>query len=163
MTRTDSRVYQFASDGFTLIEVMIVVAIIGIIAAIAVPAYTEQAARGRRAEAKAFMLDLASRQERFFSQYVSYTDVLGDGAGCAGAACGLGLGNAAGHDKSEDGHYSATIVVGPAGCAPGGTSCRTYTITATAETTDAKCATLTLTSAGVRGSTGSGTVDDCWR
>ena len=53
--------------GFTLIEVMIVVVIISILAAIAYPAYTQYIKSARRADAKTALLDLASRQERYFS------------------------------------------------------------------------------------------------
>lgn len=53
--------------GFTLIEVMIVVAIIGLLAAIAYPAYLDQVRAARRTEAKTLLLQAANRQERFYS------------------------------------------------------------------------------------------------
>jgi type IV pilus assembly protein PilE len=56
-----------AHRGFTLIELMIAVAVIGILAAIAYPSYTQHVLKSRRAEAKAALLDLAARQERYFS------------------------------------------------------------------------------------------------
>jgi len=58
--------------GFTLIELMIVVAIIAIFAAIAYPSYQRAILKSRRADAKTALLDLASRQERFFTTHNAY-------------------------------------------------------------------------------------------
>ena len=60
------------SRGFTLIEMMIVVAIVGILAAIAYPSYQEYVRRGNRAEARATMMDMMQMQERFFSSNNAY-------------------------------------------------------------------------------------------
>ena len=53
------------SIGFTLIELMVVVAIVGILAAIAYPSYLDQVRKGRRAEAQALLMELAQRQQNF--------------------------------------------------------------------------------------------------
>lgn len=58
--------------GFTLIELMIVVAIVGILAAIAYPAYTDSVRKGRRAEARAALMNLLQQQERYMTQNSSY-------------------------------------------------------------------------------------------
>ncbi|MDV7393712.1 type IV pilin protein, partial [Arthrospira platensis SPKY1] len=70
------------SVGFTLIEVMIVVAIIAILAAIAYPSYQEQVRKSRRADAKVSLLDAVQRQERFFTVNNQYTGVLVGPSGC---------------------------------------------------------------------------------
>lgn len=59
--------------GFTLIEVMIVVALIAILSAVAYPSYVSHIAKGRRAECRSGLMQSMQQQERFFTQYNSYT------------------------------------------------------------------------------------------
>jgi len=64
-------------QGFTLIELMVVVALIGVLAAIAVPAYTEYARKARRADAKRALIALQLQQEKWRASNVAYAVTLG--------------------------------------------------------------------------------------
>jgi type IV pilus assembly protein PilE len=75
--------------GFTLIEVMIVVAIIGILAAIAFPSYQEYIARGKRAEARSELVKADGWLERYYTEFNRYSDTSGN----ANAAFNARFGN----------------------------------------------------------------------
>ena len=130
-------------SGFTLIEVMIVVAIIGILAAIAYPSYDEYVKRANRSEGQALLNDAAARQERYFAQnnaYITSSDELSK----------LGL-------RTETGKYKLQVAKGEK--EDGG-----YLLTAKQQFGDSKCGNLTLNAMGKKGRTGTGkTVEECWR
>ena len=84
-------------SGFTLIELMVVLLIVGILGAVAVPAYRQHVIRAQRTEAKTALLRLAANQERHYLQNNTYTDDL--------AALGFGAG------VSENGVYTLSVPI----------------------------------------------------
>lgn len=131
--------------GFTLIEVMIVVVIIGVLLAVALPGYQNSLEKGRRTDAKAALLDVANRQERFMLDNGTYTTNMAD----------LGLPVPY---VSEEEHYTVTA----AACSNGLTRCYTLTAApaATSPQSNDECGSFILQSSGAKTVTGSG--DDCW-
>lgn len=131
------------TKGFTLIEVMIVVAIIGILAAVAYPSYLSYIIRANRAAAESFMMELSSKQERYVLDKRSYTATVSDLMSVPG-------------EVSQN--YDVTIE---------NVAATTYTIKATPIgrqlVKDTLCGTLTLDQAGNKGQTGTGSVTECWK
>ena len=142
--------------GFTLLELMITVAVIGILAAVAYPSYTAYIARSYRSAAQSFMYSVASQQEKVMLNARSYFEISGTAAEQAAkwAAVSLSV------PTEVSNHYTVTVAVNMAATPP------TYVITATAGAAqaarDAKCGNLTLDQAGVKTESGTGTVADCW-
>lgn len=153
--------------GFTLLELMVAVVIVGVLTAIAFPSYQEQMRRAKRAEGKTALLKAAQLQERIY--------ITGD-PGVANSLATYAANNrlpvlfglAAGatvysgeNPALNSGAYTVTVDALGGGC----TSlqqCFVLRATPNGTHTDPKCAQLTLTSAGVRGSTGTDTAARCW-
>jgi len=134
--------------GFTLIELMIVVAIIAILSAIAYPSYQEQVRKGRRADAMAQMLTLAQAYERFYTSNNSYIN--------GWAAISVGQTQA---PTQGTAFYQLTSVEAGGG--------RSFLITATpqaaARQNEDRCGVLTIDQAGRKTKSGAAGVDECWR
>ena len=142
--RVKTKSYQ---QGFTIGELMISVAIVGIIGAVAVPAYTEYMLKGRRAEAKAMIFKIAQRFERCFTEHTTYV-FSGSTASCPRPTNDLEI--------AADNPLYYTFSIAP--------TATTYTITATASATygqdrDTNCQTFTLNQAGSKTSSPGNT---CW-
>jgi type IV pilus assembly protein PilE len=137
--------------GFTLIELMIVLAIIGILAGIAYPAYQDSIMKSRRADAKGALMGFANAMERHFTETNSY----------------LGAGTISDNTGTPT-IFSATSPVG--GGVPyynltiNAATANTYTLHAepTGAQGNDKCGTLSLNQAGVRGVSTSLSIADCW-
>ena len=140
-------------SGFSLIEIMIVVSIIGVLTLIAYPSYLEQVRKSTRGELVANVLECASIQERVYTVNNTYDDT-----SCAAL-------------NNDNDNYDITLTTGASsgGGAGGGTRFNSFIITAEAigrMADDDRCAEFTYTDRGLKGAEASdstNTTDICWR
>lgn len=125
--------------GFTLIELMIVVAIIAILAAITYPSYQQYVLRGKRGEGRAALLDAAAKEERYYSDHNQYGTL---------AEAGISA-------TTESNYYNISVQLA--------NSNQDFTLTADPIFSDPLCDNLTLDEAGTRTENGTATdLHDCW-
>ena len=134
--------------GFTLIELMIVVAIIGVLGALAYPSYSSYMKKSARADAKVGLVKLADKQERFYLQNNKYTLDITSSAGLNTSAV------------SKEEYYDFTVT--------SGNLINEFLLTATAvasksQAGDTGCTTMTLSSTGAKEPNGNPTTEkECW-
>lgn len=158
------QIQKLGMPGFTLIELMIVVVIIGVLAMIAYPSYQNWTAQTRRSDAYTSLSQLANDLEKFYSECSAYTtNITSANRSCtapAGPPPGS-LGKGATGNLSPNQYYQMSIATAPAGG---------YLITATARglqaEKDATCNTFTLSNTGVKAAKNSSNSDTtalCWK
>ena len=132
------------ASGFTLIEIMITIVIVGILASIAYPSYVNQMQQARRADCQAALMQLAGVMERDFSRNNQYRNLIA--AGGFPNQCPIDGGNA----SYTLGYQALTAT--------------TYTLQATPAGSQGgdPCGTLTLTNTLLKGQS-SGTLAECWQ
>jgi type IV pilus assembly protein PilE len=132
------------SRGFTLIELMVVVVIACILLAVAVPSYTSFVRQSRRTDARTAILDLAAREERYFSTNASNYTTVAANLGYAGFGAANPVGN---------GYYYLTVC-SPA-CAPSAVAAPSFTVIALpvaglSQAKDTACTAFAVDSTGAQ-------------
>jgi len=143
-----------SQHGITLIELMVVVAVVGILAMIAVPSYRQYVVKSNRAAAEAFIMSVANKQEQYMLDARTYAGVAADPGDSSGLTT---LGLSAPNDVSKN--YN--IKIGAVSNAP-----PTYKITAeptgSQATNDTQCGSVSINQAGTKAISGTGSVAACW-
>lgn len=139
--------------GVTLMELLVVIAVLGTLAAIAVPSYRRYLIRSQRSEAKIALLQLQTAEEKYYLQNNAYTN---DITGATNATPpGLGMGS-----MTETRKYDLAVVTANNG--------QTYTATATpraggGQADDVQCLNFTINERGTRGVSGPSGPETCWK
>ena len=137
------------SQGFSLIELLIAVTIIGILAAIAIPMYSDYVTRSRRADGQATLMQVAQELERCYTQFSRYND----------NDCSVVSSDKV-SETSDQGYYKVRTTTAVGGVLTESTF-KLVAIPKKEQADDADCGNLILTHLGEK-KTSTGASDDCW-
>lgn len=145
--------------GFTLIELMITVAIIGILAAVAYPAYTDSVRKGKRAEARTALVNLLQQEERYLSQMNAYADFA---AGTPGTLPFKAFSSADGQQAGSSHSLGARACPAVGGVTPTLRDCVEVFAVPQGTFTDPSVGTITIDTQGKKSCTGTDQAR-CWK
>jgi len=164
MYRQEAIAFRKKQQGFTLMEMMIVVAIVGILTSIAIPMYRDHVLKAHRTDAESFMMQVANKEEQIMLDMRSYAPVSGSNANFANAPASPATATSGVNlpvPVHVDLDYDLTVSTNAAGTSP-----PSYLITATPKAAqqqgDTRCNVLTLNQAGTKTASGPGTATTCW-
>lgn len=140
---------NYRVSGFTLIELMVVIAIVGILAVIAMPSYQQYVLRSHRTTAVNALLDMGSREARYYSANNAYTSSLT-------GATGLG------YSSDPELVPNATTPYYQISAQLTGSSFTLVALPVGAQLNDVECASFIYTGLGIKTVSGTGTVAKCW-
>lgn len=134
--------------GFSLIELMVAVAIMAILAAIAIPQFNRYGFRARRADGQKLLMAIANAEERYYAQQNKYADLQAIGFSTSTTA------------NSDSGYYAATVTASPVN----GFAAQGFTAVAVPSGAQAKdvCGNLSITNAGVKAPLNITSNGSCW-
>jgi len=146
------------SRGVTLLELLIAVALVGILATIAYPSYVDVVVRNNRGVAKSALSELTSRQESYFVQNQQYASVITD-LGYPSSPTGL-RNNGGLIDLDDANADKGGMIYRLQVTSNSPVAYRVEAVPTGIQDNDSECGTLFITQTGQRGATGDG--DDCW-